>query len=249
MIEKYLYPDKPVRCIISGKSASGKSTLLFKILFNIINDFDKILIFSPTIHQPTYKTIIKCFNNFLPLNVIQNILKEQIPLDELETTIEEIINDEDFESSHIECESYDNIDELKNPQEYESDIHTVIILDDLNKQQLQDPRVQMLFKRGRHNNLSIFVISHGFYELPKDTIRENSTIIHHFITNNFANVECIHRQLASTDMVIKEFKQFCHEVWNDDYNFITIDLTKKKNDGKYRRNLNTLYLPSTNPFN
>ena len=235
-------------CIISGKSASGKSTLLFKILFNIINEFDKILIFSPSIHQPTYKTIIKCFNSFLLLNVIKNILKEQIPLDELDTTIEEIINNEDFESSHIECESYDNIDELKDPQEYESDIHTVIILDDLNKQQLQDPRVQMLFKRGRHNNLSIFVISHGFYELPKDTIRENSSIIHHFITNNFANVECIHRQLASTDMLIKEFKQFCHEVWNDDYNFITIDLTKKKNNGKYRKILNTLYLPSTNPF-
>ena len=248
MIEKYLYPEKLLRCIISGKSTSGKSTLLFKILFNIINDFDKILMFSPTIHQPTYKTIIKCFSNFLPLNVIQNILQEQIHLDELDTTIEEIINDEDFESSHIECESYDNIDELKDPQEYESDIQTVIILDDLNKQQLQDPGVQMLFKRGRHNNLSIFVISHGFYELPKDTIRENSSIIHHFITNNFANVECIHRQLASTDMVIKEFKQFCHEVWNDGYNFITIDLTKKKNDGKYRRNLNTLYLPSTNPF-
>ena len=230
MIEKYLYPEQPVRCIISDKSASGKSTLLFKILFNIINEFDKILIFSPTIYQPTYKTRIKCFNSFLPLNN------------------REFINDDAFESSHIECESYDNIDELKDPQEYESDIHTVISLDDLNKQQLQDPRVQMLFKRGRHNNPSIFVISHGFYELPKDTIRENSSIIHHFITNNFANVERIHRQLSSTDMLIKEFKQFCHEVWNDDYNFITIDLTKKKNDGKYRRNLNTIYLPSTNPF-
>ena len=230
-----------MRCIISGKSASGKSTLLFKILFNIINEFDKILIFSPTIHQPTYKTIIKCFNSFLPLNVIRNILKEQTPLDELDITIEEIINDEDFESSHIECESYDNIDELKDPQEYESDIPTVIILDDLNKQQLQGPCVQMLFKRGRHNNLSIFVISHGSYELLKDTIRENSSIIHHFITNNFANVDCIRRQLASTDMLIKELKQFCHEVWNDDYNFITIDITKKKND-------NTLYFPSTNPF-
>ena len=248
MIEKYLYREKPVRCIISGKSASGKSTLLFKILFNIINEFDKILIFSPTIHQPTYKTIIKCFENFLPLNVIQNILKEHIPLDDLDDVIEEIVNDEDFESSEIECESYDNIDDLKDPQEYESDIHTVIILDDLNKQQLEDKRVQMLFKRGRHNNLSVFVISHGYYELPKDTIRENSSIIHHFITNNFANVECIHRQLASTDMTIKEFKQFCHDVWDDDYNFITIDLTKKKKDGKFRKNLNTLYIPCTNPF-
>ena len=179
MIEKYLHPEKPIRCIISGKSASGKSTLLFKILFNIINEFDKILIFSPTIHQPTYNTIIKCFNNFLPLNVIQNILKEQIPLDELDTTIEEIFNDEDFESSHIERESYDNIDELKDPQEYESDIHTVIILDDLNKQQLQDPRVQMLFKTGRHNNLSIFVISHGFMSFLRTVLEKTQQL---FIT-------------------------------------------------------------------
>ena len=137
---------------------------------------------------------------------------------------------------------------MKDPQEYESDIHTLIILDDSNKHQLQDPRVQIIFKRGRHNNVSIFVLSHGFYELPKDTIRENSTITHHFITNNIANVECIHRQLSSADMLIKEFKQFCHDVWNDDYNFTTFDLTKKKNDSKYRKILNTLYLPPNNPI-
>ena len=96
MMEKYLYPKPPVRCIISGKSASGKSNLLFKILFNIINDIDKIFIYSPTIHQPVYRTIIKSFNNFLPLNVIQNIFRGGIPLDELDRTIEEIINDEDL---------------------------------------------------------------------------------------------------------------------------------------------------------
>ena len=115
-----------MRSIISGESASGKSTLLFKILFNIIND--KILLYSPTIHQPVYRTIIKRFNNFLPLNVIQNILRESIPLDELDKTIEGIINDEDFESSDIECESSENIAELKNAQDYDPDIHNVIIL-------------------------------------------------------------------------------------------------------------------------
>ena len=35
--------------------------------------------------------------------------------------------------SNIECESYENIDELKNAQQYDSDIHNVIIFDDLNK--------------------------------------------------------------------------------------------------------------------
>ena len=76
MMEKY--PESPVRSIISGKSASGKQ--LFKILFYINNDFDKFFIYSPTIHQLVYRTIIKCFNNFRPLNVIQNILKEGILL-------------------------------------------------------------------------------------------------------------------------------------------------------------------------
>ena len=91
-----MYPEKPVRCIISGKSASGKSTLLFKILFNIINDFDKLFIYSPTIHQPVYQTLIKCLESFIPLNVIKNVLELKISLEELQPLIEEIINDEDL---------------------------------------------------------------------------------------------------------------------------------------------------------
>ena len=115
---------------------------------------------------------------------------------------------------------------MKNATEFDSEKHNVIILDDLSKNQLNDNRVQMLFKRGRHNKISVFVISHAFYELQKDAIRENSNIIHHFITSNYCNVECIHRQLSSTETKIQEFKKFCHEVWLKVYNVITIDLTK-----------------------
>ena len=247
-MEKHLYPEKLVGTIISAKSASGKSTLLFKILFNIINEFDKIFIFSPTVHQPSYQKIINCFQISLSLNVINNILKENLSLEDLDTYIEEIINDEDFESSNIEYESCENIDELKNAQEYDSDIHMVIIFDDLNKKQLEDERVQLLFKRDRHNKISVFVITHGFYELPKDTIRENSSIVHHFITNNFSNIECIHRQLVSTDMKIKEFKDFCNTFWSTKYSFITIYLSKIKRNGKYKQNLNKILVPHTNPF-
>ena len=32
---------------------------------------------------------------------------------------------------------------------------------------MEDPRVQAMFKRSRHNNLSIFIISQDYYELPK----------------------------------------------------------------------------------
>ena len=38
-------------------------------------------------------------------------------------------------------------------------------------------------------------------------------------------------------------------VWVKDYNFMTIDLTKNKFNGKYRKkNLDIIFLPHTNPF-
>ena len=99
-MDKILYPEIPFRCLISGKSNSGKSTLLFKILFIIINNFDKIFIYSPTIHQTNYQKLIKCFQSFLPLNAIDNILQADIDLEDLDDIIEEIVQDEDFVSSH-----------------------------------------------------------------------------------------------------------------------------------------------------
>ena len=42
----------------------------------------------------------------------------------------------------------------------------MFILDDINEKEMNDPRVQAMFKRSRHNNLSIFIISQANYELP-----------------------------------------------------------------------------------
>ena len=41
-VEKILYPNHPVRCIITGPSECGKSVFLTKIILNIINENDKI---------------------------------------------------------------------------------------------------------------------------------------------------------------------------------------------------------------
>ena len=43
---------------------------------------------------------------------------------------------------------------------------------------MDDPRVQAMFKRSRHNNLSIFIKSQDYYELSKKTIRCNGNIFH-----------------------------------------------------------------------
>ena len=58
----------------------------------------------------------------------------------------------------------------------------IIILDDLNQKEMEDPRVQAMFKRSRHNNLSIFIISQDYYELPKKNYHEQMEI--YFIYSN-----------------------------------------------------------------
>ena len=126
-MEKILYPSHPLRCIITGPSESGKSVFLINLILNIINEFDKIYIYSPSLHQDLYQKLIKCFSNYIPIHIIPNILNE----DDIDIVIEEIVNNEDFQKSDTEIETFESIEELKYPEEYEN--NSIIILDDLNQ--------------------------------------------------------------------------------------------------------------------
>ena len=95
---------------------------------------------------------------------------------------------------------------MKFAQEY--DDGGIIILDDLNEKEMNDPRVQAMFKRSRHNKLSILKISQKYYELPKRTIRANGIIYHLFKPNNFRDVQNLYQDKASMDMILNEFKNF-----------------------------------------
>ena len=55
MIEKFLYPTHPFRCIICGPSSSGRSVFSTKLILKIFNDYDKIFIYSPSFHQDLYQ--------------------------------------------------------------------------------------------------------------------------------------------------------------------------------------------------
>ena len=155
-MEKFLYPTHPVRFIITGPSNVGKSVFLTNLILNVINEYDKIYIFSPSLHQDLYQKLFKCFSNYIPIHVIQNNLNEE----DTDLVNEEILNNKDFEKSDTEIEIYESIEDLKFPQEYEN--NSIIILDDLNQKEMDDPRVQAMFKGSRHNNLSIFILSQDY---------------------------------------------------------------------------------------
>ena len=241
-MERILYPSHPCRCIITGPSESGKSYFLTNLILNIINEYDKIYIYSPSLHQDLYQRLIKCFSNYIPIHIIQNNLNEE----DIDIVIEEIVENKDFEKSNTEIETFDNIEKLKYPQEYEN--NSIIILDDLNQKQMDNPRVQAMFKRSRHNNLSIFIICQDYYELSKKTIRCNGNIFHIFKPNNFRDVSNLYQDKSSMDMTLNEFKLLTSTCWNEKYQPLTIDMTKDKYTGRYRLGLNSIFVPDSSPF-
>ena len=180
------------------------------MLNNIIEN-DKIYIYSPSLHQDLYQKINICFSNYIPYNIIPNILNKE----DIDVVIEEIVNNEDFEKSDTEIETYESIEDLKVPLEFNDG--AIIILDELNEKEMNDPRVQAMFKRSRHNNLSIFIISQDYYELPKKTIRANGNIYHIFKPNNFLDVRKIYPDKSPMDMTLNELKILTSTCWNEKY--------------------------------
>ena len=104
-----------------------KSVFLRNLILNIYNDYDKIYIYSPSLHQDLYQKLIKCLTNFIPFNIIPKILNKE----DINIVIDEIVNNKDFQKSETEIETYESIEDLKIPPEH--DKNSIIILDDLNK--------------------------------------------------------------------------------------------------------------------
>ena len=158
-----------------------------------------------------YQKLIKCFSNYIPIRIIPNILNEA----DIDIVIEETIDKKDFEKSNTEIETYESIEELIFSQD--NDDGGIIILDDLNEKGTNDPRVQAMFKRSRHNNLSIFIISQDYYELPEKTIRANGNKYHIFKPNNFLDLRNFYQDKTSMDMTLDDFKYLTSTCWNKNY--------------------------------
>ena len=91
---------------------------------------------------------------------------------------------------------------------------------------MEDLRVQAMFKRSRHNYLSIFIISQDYYELCKKTIRCNGNIFHILKPNTFRVVINLYQDKSSMDMTLNDFKLLTSTCWNEKYTPLTIDMTK-----------------------
>ena len=128
---------------------------------------------------------------------------------------------------------------------------SVVIFDDMlgakNSSQIDE-----FFTRGRHEDLDVYYISQSYFALPRQSIRNNSDRLILF-KQTLRDLQSMYYDIGAYDMSYDEFKQMCHKAWDEKYNYLCIDMTKNKNDGKYRifNESKTTYIdciPESEPF-
>ena len=128
---------------------------------------------------------------------------------------------------------------------------SIVIFDDMlgarNSSQIDE-----FFTRCRHEDLDFYYISQSYFALPRQSIRNNSDILILF-KQTLRDVQSMYYDIGAYDMTYDEFKLMCHKAWDEKYNYLCIDVTRNKNEGKYRifNESKTTYIdciPESEPF-
>ena len=144
--------------------------------------------------------------------------------------------------------NYRTSNEIKPINKYKG---SVVIFDDMlgakNSSQLDE-----FFTRGRLEDSDVYYISQSYFALPGQSIRNNSDRLILF-KQTPRDVQSMYYDIGAYDMKYDEFKETCHKAWSEKFNYLCIDMTKNRDNGKYRifNESKTTYfdcIPENNPF-
>ena len=89
------------------------------------------------------------------------------------------------------------------------------------------------FTRGRHEDLDVYYLSQNYFGLPRQSIRNNSDRLILF-KQTLRNDQSMYYYIGAFDMIYDEFKEVCRVAWSEKFNYVCINMTKSKNEEKYR---------------
>ena len=207
---------RSIRGLIVGKSGCGKTTLLLNLLLKPgWLDYDTLFVFGKSLFQPEYKILRTAFAEGLPKEYILRLFNMR----------NEIQNSQ-----------------FPDPRELNSEDKNLMIFDDLLLE--KQNKTESYYVRGRHSNVDCFYLAQNYFKLPRQTIRENSNLICLF-RQDLKSLNHIYNDHVGDDMTKEEFRRFCKNCWdNTQHGFIVIDLTSKKDNGKYRYGFDNFFIPN-----
>ena len=237
-----------LRGLIVGKSGSGKTTLLLNLLLRPgWLDYNNLQVFGKSLFQPEYKILRKAFEEKLPKEAILRLFEYQDEINTLNIppalVIEEMAKTQPrtFNSDYdVDCKFFETSEDVPDPRELNAERKNLMIFDDLQLE--KQNKCETYYIRGRHSNVDCFYLAQNYFMLPRQTIRENANFICLF-PQDLKNINHIYNDHVSTDMTKEEFRNLCKSAWKQSHGFVVIDLTSKKDMGKYRMELDTFFIP------
>ena len=230
----YLLPSPSVRGLIIGPSGCGKTNLLLRLLLQKDwLDYNKLYIYSKSLHQPEYKVLIKCFELGYSKCDILNIFRKE--------NIDTFINSlKKKKEQRITINQFDDYSEIPDPTEIDNTEHNLFVFDDVmtdvNKNKTED-----YYTRGRHNNISSIYISQNYFKLPRQTIRSNTNVLILF-NLSIKDLRHIYDDHCSNDMEWYEFNKLFTD--KPPFSYVVINNEFPASSGKYQVNFNSIYIPS-----
>ena len=248
--------------LIVGMRKCGKTHLLFQLILEGYIDYNRLYIFSPSIYQAEYQLVIEGFKQHLmPQDIwviFQNVNKTikdsedlshfKDPKDIIKANVEQY-EKEDPEGkwkSKIEVFAFKDRAAIPRPEEVDKKFKNLFIFDDCILERQNE--IASFYTRGRHSSVQCIYISQSFFEIPKRTIRDNSSLIILF-KQPLVNWSNIYTQLFSNDLEdFKTFKKFAARVWDKPYEYMVIDTDSEDINWKFRKGFYTPYSEVMNPL-
>ena len=146
-----------------------------------------------------------------------------------------------FEEIHVEIGEeiaffYNNCEDIIPVDDCEP--NSLIVFDDCILE--QQNRIKEYFVRGRHKNISCIYLSQSFTMVDVKTIRNNLNFLCIFKQSKHY-IKMIYDNFIGSDLKLEQFQTMCYQCWNDKYGFLTIDLTRKTNDGRLKNMFNVTF--------
>jgi len=214
-----LYPKRPFRMIMVGKSGAGKTTILLNLLTQY-DLFDKFYMYTRHITQDKYVQLKEIFTAINEDENLDGIVNK--PVDYWSTTSKDMI-------------PIENLDKSQN---------NVIVFDDL----LTEKQQSMIdaFIAGRQGNASVIYLTQSYFDVPK-TIRLQANIFLFFNCPNKTEARRIAGE-HSIDFDKDTFYEIWREATKDEFGFFYYSTDEKRIPLKYRKNFDGLLwdLPDEN---